>query len=61
MEESTQKIVTENPDSITRGSAAKGTLVKVYGDFSKPDEFKTKIDNAVEVEKYAAAKIGVNI
>ena len=60
MEESIQKIVNENADSIAFGSAAKGALIKVYGDFSKPDEFKKKIDNAKEIRDYADAGIAVN-
>lgn len=58
MEESITKVINENPDSIEIGTPAKGGGIKVYGDFSKPDEFKKKIDNAVEVRKYTQAKIG---
>ena len=61
MEESVQKHVTENPDSITIGSATKGSQVKIYGDFSHPEEFKKKIDDAKEVKEYAKANIAVNI
>ena len=60
MEESIQKQVVENPDSIAIGSASKGSLVKIYGDFDKPEEFKKKISNAEEVKKYAEAKLSVN-
>ncbi len=51
--ENTQKIVTENPDSITIGSATKGAQLKVYGDFSKLEEFKIKVDNSRAVRDYA--------
>lgn len=61
MEESIQKIVTENPDSIEIGSASKGSKVKIYGDFSKQEEFKAKIDGARKVQEYAHANIGINI
>ncbi len=61
MEEHIHKNVTENPDSIAIGSASKGSLVKIYGDFSKPEEFKKKIDDAKEVQKYAQANLAVNI
>ena len=57
--DSTQKIIAVNPDSIEMGSAAKGSKVKVYGDFNELEEFKKKIDNAAEAQKYAHAKIGV--
>ena len=61
MGESIQKQIVENPDSIAIGSASKGSLVKIYGDFAKPEEFKKKIDNAKEVKEYASAKLAVNI
>lgn len=59
--QSIQKIVTENPDSIEIGSASKNAKVKIYGDFDKLEDFKKKIDNAVKVRKYAIANIAVNI
>ena len=55
------KQITENPDSITIGSATKGSQIKVYGDFDKLDEFKAKIDNAREVRDYAQRNLAVNI
>lgn len=61
MEESIQKQVTENPDSIAIGSAAKDSLVKIYGDFSNLEEFKKKIDAAKVVKEYAKAQLAVNI
>lgn len=60
MDESIQKQVTENPDSITIGSATKGAQIKVYGDFAKVDEFKKKIENAKEVQEFARANLAVN-
>jgi hypothetical protein len=51
--ESIQKIITENPDSIEMGSAAKGTKVKIYGDFSNLELFKKKIDAARAARDYA--------
>ena len=53
MEESIQKIVTENPDSLEIGSAAKGIKLKVYGNFSDLDAFKAKIDSARAARDYA--------
>lgn len=53
-----QKILskTENPDSLEIGSASKGGVIKIYGDFNKKDEFKQKIDKAIELRAYARLK-----
>ena len=51
--DSTQKIITENPDSITIGSATKGAQIKVYGDFDNLPAFKEKIDAAKATREYA--------
>ena len=51
--ESIQKIVTENPDSITIGSATKGAQLKVYGNFEDLEAFKKKVDCARAVRDYA--------
>ena len=61
MEESTQKHITENPDSIEIGTPSKGGAIKVYGNFDNQEAFKKKIDAAAEVKKYANAKIAINI
>ena len=61
MEETIQKQVTENPDSITIGSPSKEGSIKCYGDFNKVEEFKKKIDAAKEVREYANANLAVNI
>jgi len=53
MEESIQKIVTENPDSITIGSATKGAQIKIYGNFDDLEGFKKKIDIAMQSRNYA--------
>ena len=58
--ERVNKVIKENPDSLEVGTPAKGGAIKVYGDFSKPDEFQKKIDDAVRVREYAQAKIFVN-
>jgi len=55
------KIVNENNDKLEIGTPAKGGAVRVSGDFNKPDEFKKKVDNALEVRNYANAKIAINI
>ena len=61
MEESIQKKIIENPDSIELGTPSKGGAIKLYGDFNKPEEFKKKIDKAKEVKEYAQANLAVNI
>ena len=61
MEESIQKHVTENPDSIEIGTPSKGGAIKIYGNFDDKEAFKKKIDAAKEVKKYAEANIGINI
>ena len=61
MEESIQKHITENPDSIEIGTPSKGGAIKIYGDFSKPDVFKKKIDDAKKVKEYAQANLAVNV
>jgi hypothetical protein len=58
MEETMQKIVTENPDSIEIGTPSKGGVIKVYGNFSEKEVFKSKIDNALELRSYAVSKMG---
>ena len=58
---STHKTVTENPDSIAFGSAAKGSLLKVYGDFNDLEAFKKKVDNAKKVRDYAQGNLAVNV
>lgn len=51
--ENVQKIITENPDSITIGSATKGAQIKIYGNFDDLDAFKKKIDAARASRDYA--------
>lgn len=53
MEESIQKIVNENPDSVEIGTPSKGGAIKVYGNFSDKDTFKAKIVAAREVRDFA--------
>jgi len=40
----------DNKDSIEIGNAKSGTI-KIYGDFSKPEEIKKKVLSAVEILK----------
>ena len=60
MEESTQKHITENPDSIEIGTPSKGGAIKIYGDFADVAAFKKKIEAAKEVKEYANANIAIN-
>jgi len=41
---------TENPDSI-EWRLTTGKSVKVYGDANKPEEFKQKLQNAINILK----------
>jgi benzoyl-CoA reductase/2-hydroxyglutaryl-CoA dehydratase subunit BcrC/BadD/HgdB len=47
----------ESPDSLEIGSASKGGGIKVYGSFERLEEFKKKIDNAMEARAYAQSKM----
>ena len=61
MEESIQKHVNDNPDSLEIGTPSKGGAVKIYGNFSDVATFKKKVDAAKEVREYAQANIAVNV
>ena len=52
-----EQIENQNKDSIEVGTPAKGGACKIYLDFSKPDECRAKIDNALELRKYATNKM----
>lgn len=58
-EESIQKVVNENPDSLEFGTPSKGGAIKIYGNYSNPEVFKKKIDNALEVRKYTESQIKI--
>ena len=53
------KIVDECKDSIEISTPSKGGAIKVYGDFTNPDSFKKKIDNAIIIREYANSKLGM--
>jgi hypothetical protein len=46
-------MINDNPDSLEIGTPAKGGVIKVYGSFSRLEEFKAKIDEAMKARKYA--------
>lgn len=50
--------ISENPDSLEIGTPGKGGAIKVYGNFSDPDGFREKIQNAYELRKHAAELLG---
>ncbi|MGV8087442.1 MAG: hypothetical protein ACP5NU_00080 [Methanomicrobiales archaeon] len=54
MEEVIVKKIIEGPvfqDSIEIGTPGKGGAIKIYGDFSQPDEFEKRIQDAVRLRK----------
>ena len=57
VEETLNKTVQLNPDSIEIGTPGKGGALKVYGDFSIKGVFQAKIDNALEIRAYAQSKM----
>lgn len=61
MKELTQEKSSELCDSLALGSPTKGGAIKLYGNFNNPEEFKVKVDKAIEVRQYANAKIAINI
>jgi hypothetical protein len=57
MEEVIVKKIIEGPafqDSIEIGTPGKGGAIKIYGDFSQPDEFEKRIRDAVRLRKMTA-------
>jgi len=57
MTEQIIKNVSEDQDSLEIGTTGKGGKVKVYGDFRKKEEFKSRVDNAIECMLYAQEQI----
>lgn len=48
---------TENPDQIEIGTPGKGGCIKIHGDFNNLDDFKRRIDAAIEARRYANTRI----
>ena len=44
-------------DSLEIGSSAKGGVIKVYGDFSNPEQFKAKLEQAIQLKEFANSRI----
>ena len=53
----THKEVGKLTDSLEIGTAGKGGVIKVYGDFTDVEGFKAKIDNAVKLRAFANEKV----
>lgn len=51
--------VSEDKDSMELGAPTKGGKIKLYGDYSDSEGFKTKIDKAHELQSYAQAKLNL--
>lgn len=51
-----KKILEGSPfqDSIEIGTPGKGGVIKIYGDFSSPEDFQRRITEAVRLRKMAA-------
>lgn len=58
VEERIIRNINENTDSLEFGSPTKGGKVKVYGDFQKKEEFKVRIECAIECMSYAQSELG---
>ena len=58
MEETIQRYINDNPDSLEIGTPSKGGAIKVYHNFDDPEGFKAKIDNAMQVRAHAQALLG---
>lgn len=48
------RLLVDDKDSLEIGGTKDGKL-KVYGNFAMPDDFKKKVDNAIDVLKHARA------
>jgi len=52
-----QIIKTLDQDSLEIGSPTKGGKIKVYGDFNNKEDFKRKVDTALEIAAYTTSKV----
>jgi hypothetical protein len=58
MEQTIQKVINDNPDSIEIGTPAKGGAIKVYGNFNNLEEFEKKLINAKLIRDKANQLMG---
>ena len=47
----------DSPDSLEVGTAARGGGIKVYGSYERPEEFRLKIEKALELRAYANSQL----
>lgn len=59
-EETIIKNINVNPDSLEIGTPGKGGAIKIYGDFANKEEFKSKIDNAIELRNHLQSQMENN-
>jgi len=57
MEETINRHINDNPDSLEIGTPSKGGAVKIYGNFNNEEEFKAKIDKAMDVRRHAQGQM----
>lgn len=57
LEERILKLIREQRDSLEISTPAKGGGIKVYLDYTDIEGSKKKIDNAIELRKYANEKL----
>jgi len=57
MEETINRHINDNPDSLEIGTPSKGGSIKVYGNFDDMGEFMAKVDRAMEVRRHAQSQM----
>ena len=58
VEETLNKTIQLDPDSLEIGTPGKGGAIKVYGNASDKEVFQKKLDNMLELRANAQAKMG---
>ena len=56
-EEIIHRHIDDAKDSLEIGTPGKMGCLKIYGSFDRPDEFKQRIDRALEARAYAAMRM----
>ncbi len=59
-EERIIKNIAINPDSLEIGTPGKDGAIKIYGDFANKKEFKSKIDNGIELKNHLQSQMENN-
>ncbi|MHA1690004.1 MAG: hypothetical protein ACTSU7_00070 [Candidatus Heimdallarchaeaceae archaeon] len=60
-EENINKTVVVNGDSLEFGTPGKLGTIKCYGDFNNENDFKEKIDKAIELREYANVQVQIKL